>query len=79
MKSRDGQTFDGIALTKGNVGVTAGVFKNASGAKCVADGTLTITWHDGSTEVLTFVAGQIEHIDCASITVTTGTFNIGFD
>lgn len=79
MKSKQGLTLNGIAMTEGNVGKTSGTFNGATGVRCVVNGTVTVTWHSGTTQVLTLTAGQERYIDCKSIAVTTGTFDIGFD
>ncbi len=79
MRSKQGVTLPGLALSEGNVGVTSGTFLAATGVRCVVNGTVTVTWHSGSTQVITLTAGQERFIDCKSITVSTGTFDIGFD
>lgn len=80
MRSNNGDTLPGIALTEGNVGLTGGGPKTgATGARCTVNGTIEVVWLSGNPQTITMTAGQERFIDCKSIEVKTGTFDIGFD
>jgi len=45
-------------------------------AHCVADGSLTLTWQDTSTTVVSFIAGDdFSMVEAEAVAVTTGTFH----
>lgn len=79
MKSKQGDSLVGVSLTERGTAQTTGEFQGATGVRCVVNGTITVTWHSNATKVITLTAGEERFIDCKSIAVTTGTFDIGFD
>jgi len=61
-------------VQKGKVNLTTGAL--GATALCVADGSITVTWEDDSTDVLDMVAGDaIDLRNAKSAVVTTGTFH----
>ena len=45
---------------------------------CAEDGTITITWADTTTSVISMVAGDAVHVEntATSVAITTGTFHV---
>ena len=79
MRSANQDTLQGVALTQGRIQVTAGTFEKATTFHCHEDGIVTLTFEDGSTKEVDCVAGDAFPFAAASLTVTSGTFSIGYD
>lgn len=63
-------------LQKGLVNLTTGVKTDIRLIRCAADGTITITWHDGTTSDIACYEGNDFSVDAKSITVVSGTFHL---
>ena len=70
-------------IDQGSIDITTGSRVSPACNKvywCTADGSLTLTFVDTTTDVVTLVAGDAVNLNSPNITsvaVTTGTFNIG--
>ena len=81
MMSKQGDTLQGVCLTEGNTAVdTVGaVFNNPTSIECIADGQIKITWNSGAVQPIAMSVGKANPINCKSIEIVSGTFNIGYD
>ena len=69
-------------LRKGLIDITTGTVTDPVSGKrpliahCVADGSLTLTWSDNSSTVVSFIAGDdFSMVEASSVDVTSGTFH----
>jgi len=81
MQSKDGSTLQGVCLTEGNTAVSevGKVFYNPSSIECIADGQIKIIWNSGALQPIAMSVGKANPINCKSIEIISGTFNIGYD
>ncbi len=70
------QTIQGVELQRGRVNLTSGVHKDINSFSCVEDGTLVITWNDGTTDAVDFVAGDRYSLNVKSVEITSGVFHL---
>lgn len=66
---------------KGKLNLTTGTIAIAGNPRvlwCRGDGSLTITWSDATTTVITLVYGEAVEIEATatSVAITTGTFTV---
>jgi len=69
--STDGVKGDGVFGTDNNN-------KAPNVVECYEDGTIEVTWLDGSTEDIEFTSGWVNPIDCKSIKISSGVFNLAW-
>lgn len=69
-------TLQGCTLQRGRHHVTEGKFVGINTVECIADGTFNVVWRDDSEEVITMTAGYVNPIDCKSVEILTGEFNV---
>ena len=69
-------------LRQGLIDITTGTVTDPTSgrrpliAHCVADGSLTLTWQDASTTVVSFIAGDdFSMVEAEAVAVTTGSFH----
>lgn len=81
MMGKQGDTLQGVCLTEGNTAVsTAGqVFLEPTAVECIADGQLKVTWKSGTIQPIAMSVGKANPINCKSVEIISGTFNIGYD
>ena len=72
----DGRALPGCTLEEGKCHVTAGTFEGVNVIECVSDGDITITWKSGNETTLTVTAGWVNPVNCKSVTVVSGTWNV---
>ena len=66
-----------LLLQKGLMNLTSGSFQGTTIAHCDADGDITITWDDDTTDTYSMVAGQdVGTYDAKSVEVVSGTFTL---
>lgn len=79
MFSGQGQTLQGVGLTKRGIAKTTGSFRGATTFECVAAGDLKFTWEDNTTDTVSFIIGDANPFQAKSVEIVSGTFHIGFD
>ncbi len=69
-------------LRQGLIDITTGTVTDPTSGKrpliahCVAEGSLTLTWSDNSTTVVSFIAGDdFSMVEAEAVAVTTGSFH----
>ncbi len=77
MTSGNYDTLQGVTLTQHNTHVTTGIFENPESLECYEDGDIVITWKDGSTQTISLTTGWVHPINCKSLSISSGTWNIG--
>lgn len=84
MYTGQGTTLQGATLTEHGARVTSGKFSKDTGrcpnvVECYADGTIDVEWTKGGTpETIAFTSGWVNPIECYSVEVKTGTFNLAW-
>lgn len=69
-----------LPLEKGLNKISVGIDIKAKVAHCDEDGTLTVTWLDGSTSDEVFIAGEDRDIKATeSVTILLGVFSFATD
>ena len=66
-------------IGKGKVNLTSGSRTDKLVYWCTEAGTLTVTWQDDTTSVLTLAAGDavnMNDLSVKSVAITTGTYNV---
>ena len=65
-------------IGKGKIELTSGTRTDNLVYWCRADGTLTFTFEDDTTKVVTLITGEAIRPEATikSVTITTGTFNL---
>lgn len=65
-------------IGKGKIELTTGTRTDNLVYWCRSDGTLTVTWSDDTTTVVTLLAGEAVNVEgtAKSVAITTGTFNV---
>ena len=79
MKSKQGDSLNGVGLSQGNTQVTSGTFKDATTFYCHADGDLKFKWADGTSDTYSWVKGDNFPVFATAIEVVSGTFSVGYD
>ena len=81
MMSKQGDTLQGVTLTEGNTAISevVKVFLKPTSIECIADGSVKVIWNSGILQPLAFGVGKANPINCKSIEIVSGTFNIGYD
>ena len=69
-------TLQGCTLQRGRHHVSSGKFEKINTIECITDGTFNVVWHDNSEEVMTMTTGFVNPIDCKSVEILTGEFNV---
>ena len=69
-------TLQGCTLQRGRHHVGAGKFPGINTVECIEDGTFEVTWKDDSQETITMTAGYVNPIECKSVEILTGVFNV---
>lgn len=65
-------------ISSGKVSLTSGTFNYDCALLCVADGSITVDWKDGTQEIVNLVAGNaVQTKDALKVTISSGTFHIG--
>jgi len=78
MVSIQGNVVQALELQKGHINLTNGSsveFRTAV-VHCVTDGSITITWSDGTEDTVGLVATDDVAISNATVMVESGTFHI---
>lgn len=66
-----------LPLQQGLLNLTAGTFTSVTIVHCELDGTITLTWEDGTTTDYTMVAGADVFVyEAVSVTIIAGTFTL---
>ena len=66
-----------LSLQQGTINLGAGVYPAGSVIHCELDGSITLTWNDGTTTVYAMVAGMDRGIyDAKTVEITSGTFTM---
>ena len=78
MISGQGTSLQGATLTEGNTHVTTGVFKAPTVIECFEDGDIIITWKSGATKTITLTSGWVNPVNCKSVEIVSGTWNIAW-
>ena len=69
-------TLQGVTLQRGRHHISAGKFVGINAVENVEDGTINVTWRDDSVETITMTSGWTNPIDCKSVEVLTGVWNL---
>lgn len=69
-------TLQGCTLQRGRHHRTDGKFEGINTIECIETGSFSVTWRDNSTETINMEAGYVNPIDCKSVTIITGIFNV---
>lgn len=64
------------AVTSTDGAASDGVFRNVMVVHCRADGSITVTFDDGTTEAVAMVAGEDRTLGGLDIDITAGTFDL---
>lgn len=90
MYTGQGSTLQGATLSQRGTRVTStsgfkgdGVFGEGNNpapnvVECYEDGSITATWKDGTTQVIPFTVGWVNPIECKSLKITSGIFNLAW-
>ncbi|RLA58888.1 MAG: hypothetical protein DRQ78_11320 [Epsilonproteobacteria bacterium] len=66
-----------LLLQQGLTNLTSGVYKSTTIAHCNIDGTIKITWSDGTTANYSMIQGEdVGTYDARTVEVTAGTFTL---
>ncbi len=76
MKAGYGGSIQGCTLVEGMAAATSGVYEGINVIECVADGEVLVTWNSGNTQTITYTAGWVNPIDCKTVEVLSGTWNL---
>lgn len=79
MKSNNGDTLQGVALTQGFIQLTSGTYSNRTTFHCHEDGDIILTFDDATTQTVSLVAGDAFPFYAKTIEISTGTFSLGVD
>ena len=76
MRAGYGGTIQGCTLTEGQAHISSGTFENVTVVECYEEGDIEVTWHSGQKQTITMTSGWVNPIDCKSVRIVSGTWNL---